>query len=285
MEEILNRLLVDLRGRGFAKTTCEVYMKNVTRFLKEVGKVPEEISPDDVKQFQMRLIDRKLDSQTINLISASIRFFFLKTMRKDWPYDFIPNMKRKKKLPSVLSQGEVAGVINAVEDLKTKIIIMTMYAGGLRCVEACGLKTAAVDSKRGVFTVNGKGNKERNIMLSPVLLDALRYYWLNGRKAVSPVWLFPSGTPGCDFYSTTSVRRSFRTAMQKAGIKKPGSTHLMRHSFATHLLEMGVDLRIIQLLLGHATISSTTIYTHLRQDVLEVMKSPLDVIASQIKWR
>lgn len=286
MDEYLKRLRDDLKGRGFATSTCDVYLKNIERFIREVGKSPEDVTINDARQFQLQLIDRKLDPQTINLMAATIRFFFTKTMKRDWPYDFIPNMRRKKKIPTVLSQSEVIAVINAGEDLRCRTIFMAMYAGGLRCAEACAIKIPAIDSQRMVFTVLGKGNRERNIMLSPVLLSAFRKWWVNGRdRKNKSEWLFPSATQNCSFISPTTIRRSFRQAMKRAGIKKQGSTHLMRHSFATHLLEMGVDLRVIQLLLGHAVISSTTIYTHLRQDFLEVMKSPLDNIAAQLKWR
>lgn len=285
MEEFLRRLDLDLKGRGLADGTREGYSAHVERFLKHVGKHPNEITIADAKAYQIKQIDKGLDPHTINLSSASIRFFCLTTLGNNWPGNFIPNMKRKRKLPRVLSQGEIVALINATDCLKHKIIFMTIYAGGLRVSEALAIKPSDIDSKRMVFRVLGKGNKERYVMLSPMLLDALRHYWVHWKHEDKSVWLFPSPTAGSDYYSPTSARRAFRWAKAAAGITKGGCTHLLRHSFATHLLEMGVDLRVIQLLLGHSVISSTTIYTHLRNDYLGTMKSPLDAIATQIKWR
>lgn len=285
LEKLLFRLHVDLKGRGLAEGTRQAYLGHVERFLKSVGKDPEDITIEEAKGYQIALIDQLLDPQTINLHAAAIRFFFLKTIGKAWPKDFIPNVKRKKKLPVVLAQEEVLAIINATDCLKNKTIFMTMYAGGLRVSEALALKPSDIDSKRMVFTVIGKGNKERNIMLSDTHLKALRYYWSMWRHEDKSTWLFPSPMEGSTIYSSTSVRRAFSWAKKAAGVSKRGCTHLLRHSFATHLLEMGVDLRIIQILLGHAVISSTTVYTHLRNDFLGAIKNPLDAIAAQIKWR
>ncbi len=284
MDDFMKRLFIDLKGRGRAEGTIENYKKNVSKFLRYIGKAPELITADEVRQYQITLIDRGLDPQTVNINSASLRFFFLTTLGNNWPSNFVPNMKKKRKLPKVLSQDEVVALINATDNLKHKTIFMAMYAGGLRVSEAIKLKTSAIDSKRMIFTVVGKGGKERNVMLSPALLDAFRRYWVARKNEDKRIFLFPSPGGGAG-YSSTSARRGFREAKERAGIKKPGGSHLMRHSFATHLMEMGVELRVIQLLLGHALISSTTIYTHLRQDYLGTMKSPLDIIASQIKWR
>lgn len=286
MEEFLQRLDVDLKGRGLADGTRECYRDYVKRFLNYyTDKNPDDITIEEAKEYQIIQIDSGLDPHTINISSSAIRFFFLTTLGKNWPGNFIPNLKRKRRLPRVLSQQEVVALINVTDCLKLKIIFMTMYAGGLRVSEALSLKPSDIDSKRMVFRVLGKGNKERYVMLSPTLLSGLRHYWINWKHEDKSTWLFPSPTTGCDHYSPTSTRRAFRWAKDAARITKDGGTHLLRHSFATHLLEMNVDLRVIQILLGHAVISSTTIYTHLRNDYLGTIKSPLDAIATQIKWR
>ena len=167
MDDLLQRLFIDLKGRGKALGTCKLYQRSVARFLDDIGKPAEDVTADEVKLYQIKLIDKGLDPHTINLNSAALRFFFLTTLSRSWPSNFVPNMKRKRKLPKVLSQDEVVKIINATLNLKQKTLFMAMYSGGLRVSEAITMKPSDIDSSRGIFTVIGKGGKERNIMLSP----------------------------------------------------------------------------------------------------------------------
>jgi len=207
-------------------------------------------------------------------------------MEFPWPKDFMPRVKRRKKLPVVLSPDEVVALLNATSNLKHLTMLTTMYAAGLRSFEVVNLKAEDIDSKRMIIHVReGKGKKARLVMLSESLLRSLRNYWVKWSHEDKTSWIFPGAHDNSVPYSRHSIRRVYREAKEKAGIKKPGGSHVLRHSFATHLLELGVDLRIIQLMLGHAVISSTTIYTHVRQDCYRQIKNPLDMISGKIRWR
>lgn len=237
-----------------------------------------------MKKYQVESIERGLAARTINVRSAAIRFFFLNTMKQPWPENFLPQVKTPKTLPTVFSPQEVAQILNHTQTLKQRAILATMYSAGLRSFEVVNLKPKDINSQRMLIHVaEGKGRKERVTVLSQSLLAFLRSYWIKWGHENRSHWLFPSGYDARKSYATCSVRRFLRDAKEKAGITTAGCTHALRHSFATHLLELGVDLRIIQILLGHVSISSTTIYTHLRGDIYQEIKNPLDKIAEKIK--
>lgn len=206
--------------------------------------------------------------------------FYIRTLRMNWPQDFAPWVRKKQRLPLLLSIEEVAAVINATDNIKQRTILMAIYATGMRSCEVRHLKTQDIDSARGQIRVMGKGNKQRMVPLSKFLLYTLRKYWVECKENKNE-WLFP-GVGGDGWrkpYCRTSLRRAFVAAKEKVGLEKPGGVHLLRHCYATHLLESGVDLRVIQILLGHSVINSTEIYTHLRSKFAQEIKNPLDAIA------
>ena len=283
MDKLVDQFIFTLKERGFAQSTQDEYVYIIKRFFRDLGKDPLEASQEDVRKYQVYLLDKKYAPRSVNLNLAAIRFFYLKTLRRDWPPSFVPWVKQGRRLPTVWSMEEVAKLINSAANFKHRVILMATYAGGLRSCEVVRLKPSDIDSKRMLIHVLGKGNKERFVMLPETLLFALRDYWKWNKGEDKSLWLFPGGKDYSQPYSRSSLRRVFGAAKKRAGIAKPGGVHILRHCFATHLLELGTDLRIIQLLLGHSVISSTEIYTHLRAQFAAQIKNPLDNIASQIK--
>ncbi|MGZ3806275.1 MAG: tyrosine-type recombinase/integrase [Pseudobdellovibrionaceae bacterium] len=283
MKELLEQFVFSLKERGLTKSTQASYSSIMKKFFIYANKDPLEVTMEDIRKFQVHLIDKSFAPRTINQNMAAIKFFYLKTLKRDWPEDFIAWVKVRRRLPFVLSPEEVADLLNAAKNSKQRTLLMTMYAAGLRPSEVRQLRAADIDSKRMLIHVRfAKGEKERFVTLSPLLLEVLRAYWKNSKEDKS-VWLFPGEHDPKIPYSQTSLGRAYRAAKKKAGIQKPGGPHTLRHCFATHHLEMGTDLRIIQVLLGHTLISTTTKYTHLRQSHVAEMKSPLDLIAEKLK--
>ena len=194
-------------------------------------------------------------------------------------------MKERRTLPVILSPGEVASLISRVEHVKPRILLMTMYAAGLRPIEVVNLTHRSIDSQRMVLHVEiAKGGKNRYLPLSEVLLEALRYYW-RATPENKWTWLFPADGDALKPFPKSGINDVIKAAAGLAKIDKRVTSRIIRHCFASHLLELGVDLRLIQLLLGHAVISSTEIYTHLRSDHVPKIKNPLDSIANKINWR
>jgi integrase/recombinase XerD len=202
-----------------------------------------------------------------------LRFFYRVTLKKDWDIRHIPHQKPGRKLPEILSPEEVAALLNALSNIKHRAILMTMYAGGLRVSEITRLRVSDIDSRRMMIRLEqSKRRKDRYVMLSPYLLAVLREYW----KAVRPqTVLFPSAKTGGPL-STDAVNEAFHKAKKRAGITKRITPRSLRHAFATHLLESGVNLRVIQLLLGHRSVRTTEIYTHVARNYVQGTPSPLD---------
>jgi integrase/recombinase XerD len=223
--------------------------------------------------------DRKLAASTVEGRAAALRFLFVKTLRRPYLPDQIPFPKRGRRLPIVLSPEEVALLIDSARNLMHRAILMTLYATGLRRAELCRLKVADIDSERMMIHVhNGKGGRDRDVLLSPKLLETLREYW---RWMKPNTCLFPgminnwrADVP----IDTKVVWEAVRQARTRAGIKKRVTPHTLRHSFATHMLEAGADLRTIQVLLGHAKLADTTVYLHLSRRHLQAVPSPLEAL-------
>ncbi len=273
----------DIRIRGLSQRTENHYIRNMIAFTRYFGISPDKLNLEHILQFQEHLVGKGLSSQSVNLAVASIRFFYLITLKKDWGKEAIPRMKVRRVLPVILSPSEIATIFNGVENLKHRAIFATIYSAGLRVSEATHLAAKDIDSQRGVIHVRfGKGMRERYTLLSAVLLPLLRTYWKESKENKS-IWLFPSHDPKIPINQAT-VRKAFVRAVEKSGIQKKVNLHSMRHSFATHLLEARVDLRYIQCLLGHATIASTTIYTHMRDVKALGIISPLDAVATKLTW-
>jgi site-specific recombinase XerD len=267
----------DMQVRNLAPHTQRSYLQQVSQFARHFGTSPDLLGPDDIRAYQLHLTqDRRLSASSILVAVAAIRFLYKVTLKRDWNLDdAIPPCRKPQKLPVVMSPEEVSRFLGAVESLKHRVILTVCYAAGLRVSEAVRLTPEAIDSQRMVIRVAaGKGRKDRYVMLSPRLLDILRAYW---RKARPKDWLFPGDLPGQPI-STSAVEDACRQARDRAGITKPVTPHSLRHAFAVHLLEAGADLRTIQLLLGHRSLSTTARYLRLATSTVCATASPLEFL-------
>lgn len=275
MSPLRQRMLDDMQIRNFAPTTQKVYIDSVARFATHFWKSPELLNQDHVRSYLVYLSHGKSKSSVRNACAA-LRFLYTQTLDKEWKILRQPFPKSQKKLPVVLSLSEVASFFDALEHVKYRAILMTVYAAGLRSSEVVNLKVTDIDSQRMQIRVrNGKGGKDRNVMLSPTLLTCLREYWKGERPGHD--WLFP-GTPSTKSICTRAVWLRVKRAAKLAKIPKSVSIHTLRHSFATHLLESGADIRLIQVLLGHRSLQSTAIYTHVSQARINAVVSPLELL-------
>jgi len=275
-------MLEELERRNYAQTTIDSYIHAVEHFAQYFRRSPDQLGPDHIREYQVALFKKfKLAPNTVSRRLAALRFFYIQTLKKGWSVAETPYPKKALNLPMVLSQEEVARLINAALTPFHRIILMTLYATGVRRAELARLKISDIDSQRMVIHVQGgKGRKDRDIMLSPKLLAALREYW-RGLKRKPTQWLFPGGCSHTAERPITpkTVYYACRHAARRAGLQeKKIHPHTLRHCFATHLLESGADLRTIQLLLGHRDLEETTIYLHLSRRHLCATASPLDAL-------
>lgn len=276
MTPLRHRMIQDLRIRNYSPETIDTYVRRVAAFAQYFGKSPELLGPPHIRQYQVHLLEEVRASWPVfNQTVCALRFLYKKTLHKPWLIEHIPFPKQPKKLPVVLSPKEVARVLGAVRLLKHRTVLETIYATGLRISEALHLRVQDVDSQRMVLrVVAGKGRKDRYVPLSPTLLGKLRQYW----KAYRPShWLFPGRSAkaplGC-----SSVQKAVSRAGKKARIKKRVGPHTLRHCFATHFLEAGVDLRTIQLLLGHGSLKTTAVYLHIAAKSLQDATGSRDLL-------
>ena len=268
------RMLQDMGIRNLAVNTQLAYVQQISAFARHFDRSPEALGPEQVRAYQVHLIEeRKLAAGSLSVVAAALRFLYKITLRRPWNDDDIPMPKRPLKLPIVLSPEEVVRFLACVASTKHRAILTTIYASGLRVSEAVALRPADIDSSRMVLRVDqGKGRKDRYVMLSPRLLEVLRCYWRLERPRP---WLFPGG--GADRHiSKNAVEQACQKAHRAAGIDKPVTPHSLRHAFATHLLEAGTDLRRIQLLLGHRSLSTTSRYLKVATSSLCATVSPFD---------
>jgi len=276
----------ELRIRGFAESTRISYLERMRSLVRHFRKPPDQLGPEEVKQYLLFLAtQRRLKWSTFNLYVCSFRFFYRQVLRIPWDVRVeIPYQRTGKRLPVVLSGEEVLKLLDAANTLKHRAILMTLYAAGLRVSEALHLRPADIDSHRMMIRVaQGKGRKDRYVMLSSKLLETLRRYWREERsRERADTFLFPGRKPGVPLTRDT-VEWAFAAAQRHAGIAKRVSPHSLRHSFATHLLERGVNIRIIQKLLGHRSLGSTEIYTHVAQTYIRDTKSPLDDLLPEVE--
>ena len=276
MTPLRQRMIQDMQIRNLSPRTIECYTYHVGCFAKHFGRSPDSLGMEEVRAYQVYLVREKQASwSSFNQAVCALRFLYGVTLRKSWPVVQIPFAKRPKKLPVVLGPDEVQRLLACAKPLKPRVLLTTIYAAGLRLEEATHLEVRDIDSARMLLRVAcGKGSKERLVPLSPRLLDELRAYW----KVVRPArWLFPGGTPDRPI-SDTTVQKSCKRAAREAGITKHVSPHVLRHSYATGLMELGVDLLTISRLLGHCSFSTTLIYLHVRRPHLEGTVSPLDLL-------
>jgi len=279
MTALRQKMIEDLQIRNYAPNTVRAYLRCVTLFAQHFGKSPDQLGPEQIRQYQLYLVKQKKCSWThFNQTVCALRFFYHATLGRKEMIDQIPYSRFEKRLPIVLSQSEVAALLHAIENLKHRAILTTIYAAGLRVSEAAQLILPDIDSARMIIQVRqGKGHKDRLVMLSPTLLDLLRQYWKVYRPAH---WLFPGKRPDKPINATT-IYRICQHAAQTAKLAKSVSPHTLRHSFATHLLEAGTDLRTIQLLLGHHNLKTTALYMHVSTQALRSTISPLDLLFSK----
>jgi integrase/recombinase XerD len=275
-------MLEELERRNYSESTKRVYVQTIEDLARYFKRPPDQLEPAHIRQYQAYLFrDRKLSPNTVNQRTGALRFFFITVLRKSWSIADTPYPKRNFRLPKVLSQGQVAKLIESATTPFYRIILMTLYATGLRRAELAQLKVSDIDSERMVIHVKGgKGHKDREVMLSPKLLDELRLHWCNLRRKPK-TWLFPGNRWHTAEHpiDTKVVWHACREAAVRAGLGTEVHPHTLRHCFATHLLEAGADLRTIQLLLGHRDLEETTIYLHISNLRLSKTASPLDGLA------
>jgi site-specific recombinase XerD len=280
MTALRKRMLEELQRRNYSKETIRLYLFAVKDFARHFKKRPDQLTQEHMREFQLYLLnERKLRVETVAGRITALRFFFTKVLRRPFQELDLVYPKLPVRLPTVLSEDEVAKLIKSATSAYHRGIITTLYATGMRRSELARLKVEDIDSERMVIHVRqGKGGKDRDVTLSPRLLEVLRDYW-KWRKP--QVYLFPSllrPRPDKPITSKT-IWYAVREAARRAGIKKKITPHTLRHSWATHLLERGTDLKTIQVLLGHVDLEATTIYLHLSQRYMQSMTNPVDALS------
>jgi integrase/recombinase XerD len=274
MTELRRRMIEELRLRNYSPNTITVYIRCVAQFAQHFRLSPDGLGPEHIRQYQLFLVQQKKVSWALfNQTVCALRFFYHHILHRDWMIEYIPYPRHEDKLPVILSPAEVAAVFDATHNLKHRTILMTIYAAGLRVSEVTHLRVSDIDSQRQVICVRqGKGRKDRQVMLAPKLLELLRIYWKSYRPRV---WLFPGESPEHPVSSET-VWRVCHHAGEAAHLSKSISPHTLRHCFATHLLEEEIDLRRIQVLLGHRNLKTTARYLHVSNLAVRTTVSPLE---------
>jgi site-specific recombinase XerD len=268
-------MIEDLELRGYAPRTRKVYVHCARAFVAYHMRSPTELEERDVRRFLLYLAqERGVGAATIKMHTAAIKFLYERTLERPEVVAKIPYIKVRQKLPEILSGTEVDGLLAAMDSIAYRAIVMTTYGAGLRISEVCPLEVTSLDSKRMLILVHGKGGRDRYVALPMLVLTTLRAYWKATRPKGS--MLFPGHKPDTCI-SHGAVRDNLKAAAVKAGITKRVTPHVLRHSFATHLLELGTNLRVIQMLLGHASIRTTVRYTRVTSRLVAATTSPLDV--------
>lgn len=278
MTRLRQMMLEELQRRNYSEITTRKYLRVVSDFAKHFGKSPDKLGPNELRTYQAYLLrERKLTPGTAVNCVAALRFFFVKTLKRHQFREFLPYPKDRRRLPIVLSREEVSRLINAAGNLFRRTLLMTLYGTGMRRAELARLKVSDIDSQRMIIrVVAGKGGKDRDLPLSPALLETLREY---ARWRKPKLYMFPTRTLSQTLdqpISDKTVWIACSEAARRAGISKHVTPHTLRHSWATHLLEAGTDLRTIQVLLGHGDLETTAQYLHLSQQHLQTVVNPLD---------
>lgn len=275
MTPLRNRMIEDLHIRNYSAGTIRTYVRVVAGFALYHGRSPEQLGPEEIRAYQVHLHERGVSWSVFNQTVCALRFLYRVTLGRDWPLERIPYAKKPRPLPVVLSQDEVVRFLAAVDDAKHRMALTTAYATGLRISELVHLRFEDIDSSRMlVHVAHGKRDKARLVPLSQVLLGKLRTYWRAERPRT---WLFPGRNPDKPI-AVETIHEACRRARAVAGLRKRVTPHVLRHCYATHMLEAGVDIRTVQALLGHASLSSTIIYTHVQRRLITATRSPLDLI-------
>jgi integrase/recombinase XerD len=276
MGVLRDRMIRELQLRRYAPTTQKAYLEAVVGLTKHFGIAPDQLTPHQVQDYLLYLMtERHLQWNTVNTIASGLTFFFTQTVHRPEIALAMPMRRTPRTLPEILSAAELEALFAATADRQHRALLMTTYAGGFRVSEVVRLRPADIDSQRMMIRViRGKRARDRYTLLSPRLLEEVRAYWQAFRPTT---WLFPGRHPDRPF-NDDKARAVFNQAKAQAGIRKAGSIHVLRHCFATHRLEAGVDLRTIQILMGHSSITPTAWYLHLTRKTLERTRSPLDLL-------
>ena len=276
------RMIDDMTARRFKEKVQKDYVRHVRSFAAFLGRSPDTATSEDLRRFQLHMAKQQIGAPTINSAIAALRFFFIVTLDRPDLVRPLRTVTEPRKAPVVLSQEEVARLLEAAPSLKYKAALSVAYGAGLRVSEVANLKVSDIDSERMMLRVEqGKGQRDRYVMLSPQLLELLRDWWHAARP---PVWLFPGQNP-INPITARQLNRAVTAAKDLAGVSKRVSPHTLRHSFATHLLEQGVDIRVIQVLLGHAKLETTALYTRVAVSTVRDIKSPLERLGVNLASR
>ena len=277
MSPLRRRMLQDLQIRNHSPATIKVYVCRVSQFARHFGKSPALLGPEHIREYQLSLLEKEASSSEFKQVVAALRFLYTVTLRRSWPSERIPYRRQERRLPVVLAQEEVRALFEAVENRKHRMVLRTMYSTGMRLKEALNLRVGDIDSKRMTVLIrSGKGNKDRYVPLSRTLLEELREFWKVYRSRTLLFW----GKTSEKALSSTTIQRACRKAGEDAGLPKRVTPHVLRHCFATHLLEAGADLRTLQLLLGHRCLRTTAIYLHVAVQKIKFTGTAMDLLAA-----
>ena len=276
------RMIDDMTARRYKEKVQKDYVRHVRNFAAFLGQSPDTATKEDLRRFQLHMAQQQISPGSINAAIAALRFFFTVTLERPDLVRPLRIVTEPRRAPVVLSQEEVARLLEAAPGLKYKAALSVAYGAGLRVSEVANLKVSDIDSERMTLRVEqGKGQRDRYVMLSPQLLELLREWWQAARPQV---WLFPGQNP-INPMTPRQLNRAVTAAKTLAGITKRVSPHTLRHSFATHLLEQGVDIRVIQVLLGHAKLETTALYTRVAVNTVRDIKSPLERLGVNLTKR
>jgi integrase/recombinase XerD len=276
MSPLRRRMIEDMTIRNLSRSTQQSYIYAVARFSRHFNCPPDRLGMEDVRAYQLNLIDQKYSWSHVNQVACALRFFYGITLGKKEAFERIVAGKEPEKLPPVLSREEIVRFLEAVTGLRNRVALTTAYAAGLRVGEVVRLKIGSIDSGRMLLHIEGgKGGRDRYAMLSPRLLKILRAYWKRARPSS---WLFPGQEPG----GTGALQSACRFARRRAQIGKRVTAHSLRHSFATHLLENGTDIRIIQVVLGHTHLETTARYAQVATGLIAGTPSPFDRLSLEV---
>ena len=280
MTHLRQKMLDELQRRNYAATTVDSYVRAVEQCARYFKRSPDRLTHDDFRTYQAYLLrERKLEPRTVKLHVSALRFFFVKTLKRRYVLEDLPYPKVPRRLPTVLTVEEVTRLIDAARTLTDRTMLMVLYSTGMRNAEMRYLQVRNIDSRAMTIHIQrGKGGRDRYVPLSPTLLETLRVYW---RWMKPKTWLFPGTIAGwrADKPITPKVVwDACQSAATRAQLRKHVSAHVLRHSYATHLLEAGADLRTIQMLLGHVKLEHTVIYLHLSRRHLHAVPNPLDAL-------
>lgn len=288
MTELRQRMTEDLQLRGMSERTQEMYVRAVRQLAEHYHKSPDKISEEELRQYFLYIKNVKKYSRSASTIAlCGIKFFYEQTAKVKWPTLTFVRAQREKKLPVILTQEEVRSILGTIRLMRYRVCLQTIYSCGLRLQEGTNLQVQDIDSARMLIHVRGgKGNKDRYVPLPQKTIDVLREYWKTHRN---PVWIFPAPGRGATGMSTAnkpmpegSVQSVFKAGLKETGNNKRASIHTLRHSYATHLLEAGINLRLIQEYLGHNSLQTTAIYAHLTQKAQDMASEHINNLMSNL---